>query len=414
MKILLINHYAGNTELGMEFRPYYLAKQWVKQGHEVAIVAASYSHLRKQQPEVRRNIEIAHLDGIKYIWIKTPAYKSSGISRFINILTFVIKLFVFQRRLTKELYPDAVIASSTYPIDIYPARSIAKKCNAKLCFELHDLWPLSPMVIGGYSKWHPFIMLMQAGENYACKKSDVVASLLGNAMEHLVEHGMSPEKFHRVKNGFDMDEYNNDKEDIPSDYRILLSSLKRENKFIAGYSGGINPSNAMMTWIAAAKLLSKNNTVAFVSVGSGTEAERLKEFKRKNGLNNVFILEPVAKTAIPALLSRFDLLFIAGVKSSLHKHGIAPNKLTDYMLAGKPIILSADVENEIVDRVGCGVTVPAEDGEAVKNAILKLAAMDENERKSMGEKGREYALRELNYENLSKKFISILSNENNP
>jgi hypothetical protein len=34
--------------------------------------------------------------------------------------------------------------------------------------------------------------------------------------------------------------------------------------------------------------------------------------------------------------------------------------------------------------------------------------MNESERKAMGEKGREYALRELNYENLSKKFIEAL------
>lgn len=47
MNILLINHYAGNPELGMEFRPYYMAKEWVKQGHEVLILGATYSHLRK-------------------------------------------------------------------------------------------------------------------------------------------------------------------------------------------------------------------------------------------------------------------------------------------------------------------------------------------------------------------------------
>jgi flagellar motor switch protein FliG len=37
--------------------------------------------------------------------------------------------------------------------------------------------------------------------------------------------------------------------------------------------------------------------------------------------------------------------------------------------------------------------------------------MTESERISMGEKGREYALKELNYENLSKKFIEILQKE---
>ena len=35
MNILLINHYAGSPELGMEFRPYYMAKEWVKAGHQV-------------------------------------------------------------------------------------------------------------------------------------------------------------------------------------------------------------------------------------------------------------------------------------------------------------------------------------------------------------------------------------------
>ena len=51
MKILLINHYAGSPNLGMEFRPYYVTKGWVKLGHEVLIVGGSYSHLRKVQPQ---------------------------------------------------------------------------------------------------------------------------------------------------------------------------------------------------------------------------------------------------------------------------------------------------------------------------------------------------------------------------
>ena len=51
MNILLIDHYAGNPELGMEFRPYYLAKEWVNQGHQVLLIGATYSHLRKRQPQ---------------------------------------------------------------------------------------------------------------------------------------------------------------------------------------------------------------------------------------------------------------------------------------------------------------------------------------------------------------------------
>ena len=50
MNILLINHYAGSPDLGMEFRPYYMAKEWQKAGHHVRIVGGSFSHLRKKQP----------------------------------------------------------------------------------------------------------------------------------------------------------------------------------------------------------------------------------------------------------------------------------------------------------------------------------------------------------------------------
>ena len=42
MNILLINHYAGSSYYGMEFRPYYMARKWVKQGHNVTILGASF------------------------------------------------------------------------------------------------------------------------------------------------------------------------------------------------------------------------------------------------------------------------------------------------------------------------------------------------------------------------------------
>ena len=48
MNILLIDHYAGSPELGMEFRPYYMGKEWMKQAHQTVIIGGSFSHLRKR------------------------------------------------------------------------------------------------------------------------------------------------------------------------------------------------------------------------------------------------------------------------------------------------------------------------------------------------------------------------------
>ena len=89
MSILLINHYAGSVYHGMEFRPYYLSREWVKMGHEVNIVAASFSHLRQKNIEMQEEIKEEYIDGIRYVWLKTPAYSGNGIVRIKNILSFL-------------------------------------------------------------------------------------------------------------------------------------------------------------------------------------------------------------------------------------------------------------------------------------------------------------------------------------
>src|SRR5271154_6955325 len=78
MKILYVNHYAGSLKHGMEYRPFYLAREWVRAGHEVSILAASHSHVRSVQPEVDGNEQVDIIDGIAYRWFRTPGYKGNG------------------------------------------------------------------------------------------------------------------------------------------------------------------------------------------------------------------------------------------------------------------------------------------------------------------------------------------------
>ena len=59
LNILLINHYAGTPSLGMEYRPYYLAREWVRAGHRVTVVAANFSHVRTHQPQAGEE-EVEH------------------------------------------------------------------------------------------------------------------------------------------------------------------------------------------------------------------------------------------------------------------------------------------------------------------------------------------------------------------
>lgn len=190
MRILYINHYAGSPRHGMEYRPYYLAREWVRLGHVVQIVGSSQSHIRSRQPQLAGHHRLDEtIDGIQYTWFETPQYVGNGIGRVRNMSSFVSRLYFESKRLAAEFRPDVVIASSTYPMDIWPAHRIAKLANAKLVFEIHDLWPLTPMELGGMSKWHPFIMLLQAAEDYAYRHADAVVSMLPKVRQYVESRG---------------------------------------------------------------------------------------------------------------------------------------------------------------------------------------------------------------------------------
>ena len=156
MNILLINHYAGSVHHGMEYRPYYLAREWVRLGHRVRIVAASRAHVRARPPEMAGRSRLDEtIDGIGYTWFATPAYRGNGAARVRNMAAFVWRLWREARTLAREVAPDVVIASSTYPLDIWPAHRIARLAGARLLHEVHDLWPLSPMSWAGFRATTP-------------------------------------------------------------------------------------------------------------------------------------------------------------------------------------------------------------------------------------------------------------------
>ena len=404
MNILLIDHYVGGGSYGMEYRPYYLGREWVKQGHSVTFVGGSFSHLRLQQPNVTNDFDEENISGIKYIWLKLPAYNSNR-SRICNMIQFVWKLKKYAKQIATIVCPDIVIASSTYPLDIYPARTIAELASAILCYEVHYLCPLCPMIIGGYSRWHPFIVVMQMAENYAYKYSHKVVSLLWNAKEHMVEHGMKINKFVCIPNGYCAEEWSGINIELPQEHSSLFEKLKNEKKIIVGFSGGFAPSGSLDTLINAAIILRDCRQIAFVLVGKGISEEKLRAEVNDHMLENVFFLSPVSKDLVPSVISNFDIAYMGGIHSKLHYYGTSYNKLTDYMLASKPIILSIDEPNNLAERVGCGFRVEAENAAAVAKVILELIAMSERDREEMGKRGSVYARQNLEYGFLAEKFL---------
>lgn len=389
MNILLINHYAGSPDMGMEYRPYYMAREWIKLGHNVTIVAASFSHLRSKQPHITSSLQEEDIDGIRYIWLKTPSYSGNGLGRVRNMLCFIWKLYRYLPRITKNLRPKAVIASSTYPLDIFPAYRLAKRFDAKLIFEVHDLWPLSPMELGQMSPHHPFIWVMQRGEDFACKHADRIISILPLANRHLETRGMAFEKFVHVPNGINIDEWKNNAVELPPEHQTFFK--EHQGSFFVGYAGSHGLANGLKYLVQAASML-KEKKIVIVLVGQGPEKVNLINQAKKLNVNNIFFLPPIPKANIPLWLKHMDCLFISLERCMLFKYGISPNKLIDYMMSGQPILNAIEAGNP----------------KAIAKGILKIYNMTAEERHDMGAKGKQYVLQRHTYPILATSFLQAM------
>lgn len=411
MKILLINHYAGSVHHGMEYRPYYLAREWVRLGHRVRIVAASHAHVRARAPSMEgRSRRDENIDGIDYTWFATPPYQGNGLARVRNMAAFVTRLWREAPALAREFAPQVVIASSTYPLDIWPAHRIARLAGARLLHEVHDLWPLSPMELGGFSRHHPFIRLLQAAEDYACRHADTIVSILPKVREHLEARGMAPHKLHVIPNGTDPAEWLVAPPALPEDLDALLAGLRAQGRTVVGYAGSHGLANALDTLLDAAALL-KDKPLAFVLVGDGPEKARLERRARELGLAHLYFAPPIPKAQLPALMTLIDIAYLGWQRQPLYRFGIAPNKLIDYMMGGCPVLHAVEAGNDPVLEAGCGLTVAPEDPRAVAGGLVSLLALSRSERRALGERGRAHALANLTYPVLGQRFLTTFAHE---
>ncbi len=412
MNILYIDHYAGSLSMGMEFRPYYFAREWQKMGHRVRIIGASFSHLRKTNPTVEKDFEIQNIDGVEFQWIKTGSYKGNNIARAFTIAEFCGKLNANAKSIVNDFHPDAIIASSTYPIDTFPAQRMCKIAGkALLVHEIHDMWPLTPIEMYGMNPKHPFVVVMQWGENSFCKHSDKIVSVLPDACDYLMQHGMAKDKYFYVPNGIDLSEWDNP-EPLPDLHESVLEKAKKDGKLIICFFGSHTKSYNIDYLLKAASTL-QSDRLFCAFVGSGMFKDELIALAGSLGLpeDSYAFLPPVSKSAIPTLLSKIDISYIGLQRNRLNRFGIGMNKLFDAMMGGKPVLYAVEASNDLIREYDCGISVEAESVPALCKGIEEFLNMPEKKRDELGANGRKAVIEHFNYPVLAKKFLEILEKE---
>lgn len=397
MNIWIFNHHALTPDMSGGTRHYDLAKELTKRGHRVTIVASSfhYSKYREMKEYGNRKYLQESVEGIDFIWIKTPPYYSNGIGRVINMLSYMYKVLGIIPKLNL-FKPDIIIGSSVHLFAVWAAYKLSKRYNTPFIMEVRDLWPQT-LIDMGISKRHPFVILLGYLERYLYKKADKIVSNLPYAYEYIGRF-VQKEKLVWISNGVDLS-------------NIKYTPKERSEKFVISYTGAVGAANSLQTLLHVAKELKDKKDIYFRIVGEGAEKEKLEKFAQEKGLQNVSIEDSVPKGEVADILQESDVLYFNLKDSPVFNYGISSNKLFDYMASGRVIIFSTNAKNNPVKEAGAGYSIAPDDVEQLEKTILEIYNLPNEERVKIGKKIRNYAEQNYSIGILADKLEKLLTDE---
>ncbi|MGM0564428.1 MAG: glycosyltransferase family 4 protein [Pseudomonadota bacterium] len=403
--VWIINQYGSLPSTGIGGRHRHLSRELSRLGHKVTLVSARWTHGTRDDTAADSAPEQEVFEGFRFLRIPVSKYKHAhDKKRIVNWFVFAWRIAKLPGILSER--PDVIIYSSPSLFGYLSAYRLAKKYNARLIFEVRDIWPLTLIHLGGYSPNHPFIRLMQWVEDFAYRTCDHAIANGEGVVEHMVSRGLPREKFTWIPNGYSEEELS---QVDPADDAIL-DAIKKQ-PFSVTYTGAIGEANSLDTLISAAEILKERSDIHFNIVGRGRLAHELEKSAQEKGLFNVHFWGSVPKSQVQSVLQSSDVCVICWRDSVLYKHGLAANKLFDYLYSGRPVINAYSGGYDIVERYQAGVTVPAENPVALSKAVESLAELNSQKLLSMGERGRRASFEYHEYGKIAAKLNCVLTSE---
>lgn len=397
---------APPAKVGAGGRGYLIMRELARMGHRSVIVTSDSNQLT-EVPVLEEPYLFQEVDGIRLCWVRTLKYTTAkSLRRILSWLDFEWRLW----RLPKdELHaPDVVVVSSLSLLTILNGFLLRRRYKCRLVLEIRDIWPLTIIEEGGFSRWNPLVLGLGFIEKLGYRYVDAIVGTMPNLGEHVAGVLGRPRTTHCIPMG--VDEVTLAAGDaLPADY---VEKYIPKSKFIVAHAGTIGITNALDTLLDCAEAMKDDPAVHFLVVGEG---DLRAHYQRKYAhLGNLTFAPRVPKQMVQSVLSCCDLLYFSVHVSTVWKYGQSLNKVIDYMLAGKPVVASYTGYPSMVNEADCGTYVPAGDIAALRREVRRYAAMDTAQREAIGRRGREWILAHRRYETLAQNYLPILFDQAAP
>ena len=389
MNILIFNHYQTSFTYSASSRFAAIATEWQRQGHRVTLVSASYSHIYNEQPKVHGLFGVHEVEGVRFVLLRTPGFRDNGWGRTWNMLAFVALACLFVPWWAFRPRPDLVIASSVYLLDSIPAWAISRLAGAWFIREFRDLWPMTLIELGALPADSLKARILQGLEAFSIRTADHFVSTLPFAMDYLAPRGVTPDRFTYLPLAMTPLVPPPVPSEIPPAMLARILAHKAGFRLLVAFTGSMGNGDTVDTLLAAAREVAPDG-IGFLLVGDGVNRTSYEAQIQAEGITNVLILPRTPRRVCCALQGLADALYIGWEAKPLYRFGLSPNRMMDYMQAGRPIVHALAYGNDPVREAGCGLSVPAGDPSALAAAFRTLAAMPSEDRLRMGQAAKAY------------------------
>jgi len=401
MKIAIISKYGSVPGSGTLTRLFYISKYLSIAGHSVHYYISDSNHLGRElnsnylkDASQKSGVTIKSLSLIKYS-------NQKSVKRLLSWVQFELKLF-FSLLFRKQ---DLLVVSSPSIFTIFTGVLLKFLHGSKLVVDIRDIWPMTLIEEGGVSERHPLMKIMHWLQNLGYRKADLVLSSIPNLKEHIQEQINEDRKFHCLPMGYDtaddLPQFEAPKTDLDFDLP--------EDKMIVGYVGSIGPTNNLDTFVEYI-FKEESGKFHFLIVGDGSCFEDYKS--KLNNLEHVTFTGRVSKLVARAYIQHCDVMYFATHESSIWKYGQSLNKLLDYMLMGKSVVAAYPEFGfkSMINEAECGYFIKANSLNDHQRIFERLSSLDKRTLKKVGEAGKDWILKNRDYNKLVDEFEQVINN----
>jgi glycosyltransferase involved in cell wall biosynthesis len=401
MKILLLNQSFVSPDEPGHTRHFEMAQFLRGCGHELVIVASDSNYQTGLRTVEGKGLSVEQvIDGVHvFRAYSAPTLHRSYFWRAISFFSFMFSSVWVALRVKDT---DLIMGTTPPIFQAISAWFVALVRRKPFLLEVRDLWPEFAISMGVIR--NPVVIMLAVWlEKFLYRRATHILVNSPAYKEYILGKGVPEKKITYIPYGTDINMFHPN-----TDGLSVREKLGLKDEFLVLYAGAMGQAHDLYTVLRAAKRVNNEADVRFVFFGDGKERLNLERETQRLGLKNVLFAGVCPKKEMPSVIAAADVC-LAVLQNILMFRTTYPNKVFDYMAAGRPTVLVIDgVIRNVIEASGGGVFVEPGNDELLAKTILELSK-DPQRVKQMGENARAYLVKNLDRRDKLDETLQLLT-----